>query len=784
MDNLQRVYLKQNLLLAKTLVIKSEATADSINDNIKLLYGEGSVDTNFPETWKYYLNISGEYHSSDKTMVITSLDTLEEIVFNKENLLLHTSTYEAYQYGSRYYDNLIDKYRDQEMLILGILYPCDITTAIEAKDHTVLSYPEYLVETQELTLIPELQEFIYKYYARWDIDAFNIAHEYYRAAQLGVFYLNLVPKLLNMRLARCHSNETHSFHIREYLASHGELDKYMDYMTLEQQLFLYRNIRWLDRNAGKTETFKLLIAKMLTKRHIPISEYSVRQLSNFTDEAYPIIQVRKKPINTQYNMPEKDYFTVKELTDKEIDTAEGNEKYLDEHLASIERTFQNSDSSVIQTKDLESSMTDSSDAVPDPLEVVLVRQWGYLAAKGYYNSIINFKDTVTFESRSLTAVDAFIYMQYIATKSEGIDVKVVQDFMAYKYRRLYKPSKSELLSVVNNNYADYNSIADELLQRHPTIKACTSIKAFYELNRKIYDQCKYEWYLTSYIDDIWQRGEVENMCQVFYAMERVSFPDAGKAMSVWLKDRGLPEYNYSVEQAQDLVKAIYLAGSGIVYNAANSLREIQKAMMSVMKQLSSYSIQFIYDINDSKVIPLNWPALRFGNQKGKAEIYQKTFSRLEVVDVRSEVEDYQFMDLTDTNPLSDPTLTYSAVVDMKHALDLEEIVEDHKTVAAYHQALEMQVYSKSTIPLASIAEDDNQALNVFIDHRRTSPVFAYDIGYASEPWVETKIVAKTIYDNISENTVIYNGLDISFDSGNTVIFDTLSLEQKLTLKSI
>ena len=84
-------------------------------------------------------------------MYVGSLDTLETILFSKENLELHPLTRESYQFGTRYYYNLLNKYPNQEFLIKGILYPCDINKAIEAEDGEILSYQSDLVEEQEET---------------------------------------------------------------------------------------------------------------------------------------------------------------------------------------------------------------------------------------------------------------------------------------------------------------------------------------------------------------------------------------------------------------------------------------------------------------------------------------------------------------------------------------------------------------------------------------------------------------------------------------------------------
>lgn len=119
-------------------MIKSEYAAEKINEHFTYT---GHADSFLPHdarTWKYYLNIPVvSNYSTDAPIKITSLDTLEEIVFNKTNLSVHSNS-ASVSYNSRYYRELLVKYPDNELLILGILYPADLNQAIAAKDSSIV----------------------------------------------------------------------------------------------------------------------------------------------------------------------------------------------------------------------------------------------------------------------------------------------------------------------------------------------------------------------------------------------------------------------------------------------------------------------------------------------------------------------------------------------------------------------------------------------------------------------------------------------------------------------
>lgn len=199
-NNHYTLYIEQVLQLAETIVIKSTDSAEALNRYVADYYGSFMVDTTNPKSWKYYMNISGQYHETDTEMTVVSMDTLEPIVFSKETLALHRATARAYAYGTRQYRELVSQYPNQEMLILGILYPVDIDTAIAADNGQILGYPPGLVEENEYSFIVKLQAWINGYIGRWVNTQYGLSDELYPATWLGIMYLQLVPTILNIRL--------------------------------------------------------------------------------------------------------------------------------------------------------------------------------------------------------------------------------------------------------------------------------------------------------------------------------------------------------------------------------------------------------------------------------------------------------------------------------------------------------------------------------------------------------------------------------------------------------
>lgn len=605
-------YWRDNALLIRTMRIKSEATARALNNYLVAGFGSSAVDLSQPSTWQYYLNVSGQYHSKDVPMTVTSLDTMEEIIFSRENLAIHRETAKAYGFGSRYYYSLVNRYPDQEQLILGILYPCDIDKAINADDFTILSYPTPLIEAQEETLVHDLQQHINRYVFRNMNQNYETSDPLYHASWLAIFYQDLLLKLMNLRLQRCHTNEAHSFHVREYLRSHQQLDRFMPYMTLRQSLYLYRNVRFLETNPGKRDTFDEIVENILTARYIPLAEYSVRHLDTFDENMLPSVTIRRRAINDTVNTTASKYLSFDTLVEKELRTAGGNTKY---YLGSKARDYnrlQLSRSSAIQTKDLESDMVDYSDSVPDKLPVVLLNHWIFMACEGLYQSVVSVINPQTNLPLQLTVKDALIYYVYLSMKSQGLEVNFVPGITAERHRTRARPTKAALLK--HFPPSDYLSdMADTIVLNQPEFAPIYSTDGFFESAWLQYKEMERYWVVDTNTFDAGERARIEVMCDRVFTDTTYFLDEDPIGMQAWLFDNNLPEYDPS--SAPALIQELFVKSTGFAQDETKQLRNIQRRLLDLFSQLSSYSIQVIRDINISSIIPLLTPFPRIEHMR-------------------------------------------------------------------------------------------------------------------------------------------------------------------------
>lgn len=607
-------YIDQNFKLIQTATIKFNDQALLINEGLAAKYGKEIIDPYVPASWKYYLNISGQYHPTDTIMRVVSIDTLQEIDFTKENLEIHTSTAEAYRFGTRHYYSLIGQYPTQLLLIHGILYPTDLQTALEAEDGTIVSYQKDLVEENELSLIQDLQSYIQRLIDRWYNKQFNFGLPLYFATFFASLVGKLVSKLLNLRLNRIHTYEAHSFHVRMYLASHNGLDRYLPYLTLKQSLFLYRNIRYIERNAGVSEQLTVLIDRLLTERGIPIGEYLIKQTDTF-ENYYPVPAAEFKLLNTKVNANLDQEHSLEDLFTREMDAALDNPEYFEKYGEQIRDKFEVAPRNHIKSKVLHSPMVDYSNAVPEPFEMVALRQWCYMANKDLYPVYISFKDPKTTISYSLSAKDAFLYLYYLLFNQAGVPITEIPKFFNYRQRKHPKPTVEELLSVTDYKRNDFTSLAVNILNGQPSIQTVYSVTAFNSLTYQIYQEAYRHWFIISSIGDYYDRALVENMINQLYEDEVYGISVEETSITDWLARTKLPEYNYNFKEASELMVEIYQAAAGVNDDPSKEVKNIQAALLSLMSELCSYSVQFTKTINSSDIILVNPITVRFGNNK-------------------------------------------------------------------------------------------------------------------------------------------------------------------------
>lgn len=612
MDNRYRLFVDKVVELAETIVIKSIAAANSINQRLVELHGPIVLDSYDPTTWKYYMNLAGEYHPTNQVMTVVSMDTQEIIVFSKENLLIHRATARGYVYGTRQYAELVAAYPEQEQLILGILYPVDKQSAIDAPDGTILGYPPGLVEKNEYNLIAKLQTWIDGFIARWVVKGFTLTDPLYTVTWMSIMYVNLIPAIMTLRLAACKTNEAHSFHVKKYLVSHGLDENYVDYLTLEQSLWLYRNVEYLLNNVGKQENFDRLVLNLMNKRKLPLADYTMRHnVAVMPDNVYPELLFRKKTLNYPDTELVPTLLTLEQLLDKQDQFARSNKVVKDTVLPKIQEVMENSPSNVLQTKFLESTVVDYGDATPYTMFNVLIGHWPYLASRGIYGAFISVTNPRTDEEFSISVKDAFALTCYAFAKANGFTPSFVPVPLAERVQRLPTPSIDDLLSVVDTEMVT-RAEAAQMLSQQPKIERLISTEAFYNTCTKIYQAQQLQRGMMAYEEHPVKRAMMQNMAARIYSDAHCPLVESDISYVTWLAQRNIDLESFTESDYNSMYQAIIQDATGLSLHAVVPIKVIQRAMVGIFKGLSSYSIQINAEVNSGDLIVFDTPAIRMG----------------------------------------------------------------------------------------------------------------------------------------------------------------------------
>ncbi len=605
------IYRSEVLALTRSIVIKNSFIAEAINKSLK---GENwPVKDEDPTTWKYYLNLAGQYHLSDTMMTVRSMDTREIIDFTIENLQIHRATAREYIPGSVYYRNLVNRYPHQADLINGIISPIDLQTAIDSQDGDILYFDTQYVESNEDTFKYDLQDWVKTFILSRFNQQYLITDDLYLPAFWGILYAHLPKAILSIRLANCKTNKVHSFHIREYLASHGALDAYIPYLTKEQQLFLYRNIEFLKRNAGKEYIWQRLIDRILTARGIPLIRYTLEQnLERMPEEVYPDVELVKHDINSRTVQPGQEKVAIDTLLGRENAIARENPLVRYDTEQEIIDQMGSAAFSALHTKVLDSEVVDRGNSNMRTLESILLNEWVDLAATNRYRAYVNVVDPSTGEYLALTPRDALIVALYAYARTRGLPAITIPKVNAYEVLRNPLPTHAELESIVDPKYMPKGMIK-AIMDRITPLTEYISTEHFYKDCSKLHQEYLDLWELYSLQEHYMTRVYCQQAVMRHFKHIRHSLADDGMSYSQYFRELGVNIIEMSNADLEALLNEIIITATGSNLVTVISLGEIQANLLKLMGQLSSYPLQYLRNVASTDYRQMGVPAIRLGD---------------------------------------------------------------------------------------------------------------------------------------------------------------------------
>lgn len=587
-----KAYIMDTIAFARTIIVKCEDVALLDNRLIKKYY---DIDAGTDKTqWRYYLNLNGQYHSTDDIMTITSLDNGDTIEFNKSNLEIHLATKRAYRLGSYHYTRLVARYPHQSNLISGIINPISPSESVPAKNYQILRYNTDYVLWNEHQLIPALQEFIYGPIK----DSFKTEYVYTDNLMLtllvGHLHKSLIEAILSIRNEADGTRFAHSFYIWSRLNSLGLSSIYKDVLDNKQTMWLYRNLSWVLRKLGRKGTFDNLMDILLSYKKIPMVKYDVLQTTDDMLTTFePTTQFLSTPINlTKEFGTSTKLFSVNQIAIKQKTLAEDNELLLSQSVEDTDYAVKYGLYSEMPTKVLESTMIDTTMRNPDNVMKVLHNEWVYLTFNNLYNINHDVTDIRTGQKIKLTTTEAFILWNYLIRKT--VFGKTPGTIGEYEYRFVRKitpPTVSELRQLGHKDILT-EQICKDILNVKIDFPRIITPDGFFSKSKEVFDGMWEHKKLYSTPPNLFISAQRKNAVDACYDVGLAKLTDI-ETYEEWLDQMGLDFSSYSDEELLDLGWSIWIKVTGWENVNYMTIGDQQKSMINLMQSLTSYTVQYV-----------------------------------------------------------------------------------------------------------------------------------------------------------------------------------------------
>jgi hypothetical protein len=748
---LHRIYQSKSLVLTKTMVIKLQLVAQAINAD--LISRGYMVDENRPETWKYYLNLNGEYHQADHDKLLElsngEFDHIRikvagdnqpvEVDFNKtimQGINSDLAIANEYRFNTQYYNGLVSRYPEFEDLIKGVLNPIPPAVACPAYDGEILYCGGYLktllpqgihhmirqdygpisenflIETNEENLIHVLQEHINAFIGRYTNVNYQTTHNLFYATLLSLLYMSIPGTLSAIRLENAHDFRgfTHSFHIREFLDSLGQLGWVVEHLKKKEQLWLYRNLRWLDANRGKDMTFQAIIENILTPSNIPISGHRLRHdISEMDDgelvSANPFML--REALNPTQRGAGVDYRTIAEIVKKEIPLA--TENYYDQEgqVTRIANSSRYSMYDNVNTKVLESSVIDDANNIAVTMEDIGLSLWAFTASHGFFKGSVIVTHPITSDRLQLTPLNAYILSLYCLNMGWAqYDLETIPDIHAMWIPRVdgWKPDPS-LLDKATLADMKYGTNAKKITEAEildimgnyiPTFTHTSALSLGNEIQRQ-HAEAMRRYMTYAAIEDMDGRamGEWVSYHQ-YWNWVPCKLSEKKTYYKDWLILHGLDLDGFSRQDYVTLGLALVEAATGMDLLASQKLRDKQNAVLSILKHFCSYTVQIIQDVAAVDSFMLGLSTLRLTNLKAKLKSSMNVMLPIvTAVDASWKVRDGVIW-LNTMHPLGD--VMVKEYVKMKDTIDTSISVQTGKESMTHHVKLPLWTIIDAIIP--------------------------------------------------------------------------------------
>jgi hypothetical protein len=303
--------------------------------------------------------------------------------------------------------------------------------------------------------------------------------------------------------------------------------------------------------------------------------------------------------------------------------------------------MENSLSNTLQTKVLNSAMVDETDSTPYTMENILMNHWLLFSSANLYTAFLLVDNPVTGEPIvPMNAKDGFAFMWFCYSMSIGVDLtqRPLPAVLAQRVVRMPQPSTTDLLSIV-----DWSLITQDMAQQAlgymPTIEPMISITSFVATATAIWQAANSQRSFCALQEDFKVRGMLYGMTERIYSDNIIQLGDGGgETYAQWFTARNISIGDFTAADYGLMYQTLVQAATGINLTNVDSIAAVQAAMIGIMRTLSSYSVQYLYEINDGEILDVDWPMIRSSEPTVLASVTAYSEENLSVSNVNVQGE--------------------------------------------------------------------------------------------------------------------------------------------------
>jgi len=567
------LYRSDVMALAKSFLIKSELVASETEYSLS---GRPDTSENGRRSWKYYLNISGQYHETDVLMRTRSLDTLQIINFTKDVINQHPITKaNLLQFGQRF-KQLVDAYPNQIALIYGILYQPDLDDVIASPELTILDYNRTLVEPQEYDLIYEVQKRIWAVGSTIASKDWNDIERSYSICYMMQVAKDVPYAIKATRYSKRLTGQAHSYFIWNHINRFVKLEDLKELFDTREVMFLYKNIDRLAASSGGRQVLNEILDRFITSRGIRAYSMEIQRDTNELAAGRPQkLEFVNAGLNVESSLP---------LSEDGIYNAHvaRSQTKLTDYRQRVHNKMLNS---LDTASSREITLVDSNAIVPLPRMTLTAVDLSFRLEpyNTQFYTVINHIDNKPYSLSYRECCVLYIRLVQLRT---GAVTETIPLYSTHSVPKLTPPTADLLV----NEYRIPRTIAEEMIQSYPTIPTSPNDKIAQRAFKTYFEYWEV-WFGRQLVEltTLESSAYISRVTQEFMEIYSVDFTGREVNFDAWLLERGIALNELDVVDLR-IIENVILEN---VFNL-----DIRESTSSTVNQLSSLLDRFTaYHVN-------------------------------------------------------------------------------------------------------------------------------------------------------------------------------------------